>query len=222
VAAEKTRSPSRPTGRQAEAALNDVEIIAAAFELLTADPQASMAEIADRAGVGVASLYRRYPTRQALVHELCLKAMAAITDSAETSAARLREPTGDAWAEFLAFLSAALGAGAGAMRALAGTFHADAELARTAARMNRRMQEVLTLAQHRGVVRADVTAADLTQLFEMVRAVRIGDRASSERFRRRYLALVVSALRSDAAGDELPVGPPSWSEISTSWNRGRG
>lgn len=211
----------RPAGRQAEAAVNDVGITAAAFDLLTSNAQASMADIADRAGVGVASLYRRYPTRQALVHHLCVTAMASIADTAKIHATRLQDPTCDPWAEFAAFVSAAVASGAGAMRALAGTFHADTELAHTAAQMNTAMQDVLSLAQERGAVRVDVAAADITQFFEMVRAVHVGDRVSSEKYRRRYLALFITALRPSAAHDELPVEPPDWSEVSRGWNRGR-
>lgn len=213
------KQPLRPTGRQAEAAANDVEIAAAAFDVLTADPRASMADIADRAGVGVASLYRRYPTRQALVHQLCLDAMRAIGTGASTCARQLSNLDADPRAAFEAFLSSALAAGAGAMRSLAGTFDADAELARAAQQMNASMQEAVTIAQRRGAVRSDVVAADITQLFEMLRAVHVGDRVRSDELRERYLALFSSALTPSAVTSELPFGPPSWSEVSDTWNR---
>ena len=67
------------------------------------------------------------------------------------------------------------------------------------------MQTVLTLAQERGAVRTDITAADVTQFFEMLRAIHIGDQASSDHFRRRYLSLFLTALRPSAATAALPV-----------------
>lgn len=213
--------PNQPRlpGRKAQAAVNDVGIMAAAFETLTTDPHTSMAHIANRAGVGVASLYRRYPTRQALVHQLCLHAMASITYAADSCAHRLRDPAVDPWAAFTEFISAALDSGAGAMRALAGTFHADTELAAGAAQMNIGIQRVVSGGQQRGALRADITAADITQFFEMLRAVRIGDRPRSDELRQRYLALFVTALQPTEASSQLPVQAPTWTEISTTWNQ---
>lgn len=207
-----------PRGRKAEAAVNDVEIMVAAFNTLTSNPRASMAEIAACADVGVASLYRRYPTRQTLVHQLCLRAMDSIAAAADACVHRLDDQDAEPWPEFLAFLSSALADGAGAMRALAGTFHADAELARAAAQMNAEIGKVLALTQARGAVRADVTAADITQFFEMLRAIRIGDRRRSDHLRQRYLHLFAPALKTATAGDELPIPSPHWDEISTTWN----
>ncbi len=196
-----------------------MQIIDAAFDVLTTDPDAPMAEIADRAGVGVASLYRRYPTRQALVHQLCLTAMASITSAADEHADRLDDPVNDTWTEFVAFISAAFTAGAGAMRALGGTFHADAELATVAAQMNSGIHRVVTSCQERGAVRADITAADITQFFEMLRAVRVGDRPRSDELRQRYLTLFVTALHASQTSDGLPVPAPTWQEISATWNQ---
>lgn len=209
----------RPTGRKAEAKANDIEIMSAAFDLLTTDPRASMADIAARAEVGVASLYRRYPTRQALVHQLCLRAMTSITTAAETCTRRLDDPTADAWPEFVAFLSSALAAGAGAMRALAGTFDADTDLGDAAAQMNTEIQHTVTLGQNRGALRRDITAADITQFFEMLRAIRIGDHQRNDELRKRYLQLFATALHAASATEPLPVSAPQWNEINATWTQ---
>ena len=63
------------SGRQAEASRNDERVLAAARTVLTAAPDAPMAEIARRAGVGIGTLYRRYPSKEALVQHLCLDGM---------------------------------------------------------------------------------------------------------------------------------------------------
>ena len=205
-------------GRQAEAAVHDLTIMEAAFAVLTSNPRASVAEIADVAGVGVASLYRRYPTRQELVHQLCLRAIGAISGAADACRRRLEDPNTDPWKEFLRFIAVAMSAGAGAMRSLAGTFDAGPDLAREAAGMNEVIGHVVHLLQQRGAVREDVTAADITQFFEMLRVIRVGTPQRSDELRQRYLQLFGEALRGSAERDELAVEAPSWQEINSNWS----
>src|SRR3954452_22402880 len=105
------------SGRQAEASRNDERVLAAARAVLTADPDASMADIARRAGVGIGTLYRRYPSKQALVLHLCQDGMERLEAVARTALER----DGEAW--FAAFMQEGLAAGAGSLgAALAGTF----------------------------------------------------------------------------------------------------
>jgi len=54
-------------GRQAEARRNDAAILAAAQAVLMDDPNASIAAVVERAGVNVASLYRRFASKEALL-----------------------------------------------------------------------------------------------------------------------------------------------------------
>jgi AcrR family transcriptional regulator len=64
-------STDTPTGtyatQRAAAARNHTAILDVAHDLLTQSPTASMNEIAKRAGVGAGTLYRHFPTREALV-----------------------------------------------------------------------------------------------------------------------------------------------------------
>jgi AcrR family transcriptional regulator len=59
-------SETYKTQRQA-AARNRAAILQAAHDLLMESPTASMNEIAKRAGVGTGTLYRHFPTREALI-----------------------------------------------------------------------------------------------------------------------------------------------------------
>jgi AcrR family transcriptional regulator len=56
-------------------------IVESALEVLSRDSAASLATVALRAGVGRATLYRYFPTREDLVRELCRRALAE-TDAA--------------------------------------------------------------------------------------------------------------------------------------------
>jgi AcrR family transcriptional regulator len=56
---------------EADARENRARILAAAREALAADGNTSMNQVAQRAGVGAGSLYRNFPTREALVLAVC-------------------------------------------------------------------------------------------------------------------------------------------------------
>lgn len=204
----------RTRGRQAEASANDDRILTAAFNVLTSNPRASISAIAEQAGVGVASLYRRFASRDDLTRQLALYAMKAVEDAARTALSRVEE---DPWDAFIYFITSAMGVGAGSMRALAGTFTAGEDLNAAGERLNNQMRELLTRTQQAGAVRADLTALDLLQLFEMLRAIRVDTNERSDRLRRRYIEMLTPALRA-AATTPLSEPSPTWSEIIAVWN----
>ena len=110
------------SGRRAEASRNDERVLEAARAVLTASPSAPMAEIAQRAGVGIGTLYRRYPSKEALVQHLCLDGMQRLEAAARTALDAVDE---DAWQAFSGFMTAGLAAGAGSLGAtLAGPLRA--------------------------------------------------------------------------------------------------
>jgi len=71
--------------RRADAAHNRAKILATARSAF-ADPEAdvSMAEISRRAGVGMATLYRNFPSRQELLEALFMDEVNAVCTAAET------------------------------------------------------------------------------------------------------------------------------------------
>jgi len=210
------RAPSgrRGGGRRAEAAVNDKRILAVAASVLTADPGGSMAEIAGRAEVGIGSLYRRFPSKEALIQRLCLDTMQAITSQAR----RARDSAVDRpWEAFTAYLQGAFDAGAGSLEVLAGSFPAGEELSAAAYEMNTAIGELVQFLQDAGVVRSDVTANDLMQLPVMVRAVRVGDDSRTAALHRRYLGLLAPAFRPPAVGP-LTEPPPTFQEIHSAWS----
>jgi AcrR family transcriptional regulator len=201
-------------GRRAEAARNDVRVLRAAREVLTRDPEAPMADIARRAGVGVGTLYRRYASREALVLHLCLDGMRQVEAEARRA---LDSVDGDAWGAFTAFMNGAYDAGAGALgRSVLGTFTPDEELADASRGAFEATRALLERVQRAGAVRADVNVQDINLLFEQLRGVHLGDERRADELQRRYLALVLQALRAPAAGP-LPGPAPAWDEIRRRW-----
>jgi AcrR family transcriptional regulator len=79
-------SPDQNRGRAGEARRNDHALLDAARRLVARDgPGASVADIAREAGVGIASLYRRYATKEDLLAHLCLTSMAEFAVAARTA-----------------------------------------------------------------------------------------------------------------------------------------
>jgi AcrR family transcriptional regulator len=201
-------------GRRAEAARNDVRVLRAAREVLTGDPDAPMADIASRAGVGVGTLYRRYASREALVVHLCLDGVRALDDEARRA---LQRVDADPWGAFAGYMTGAYDVGAGALGAsVMGTFTPTQELVTASTDAADSTRELLSRAQAAGAVRDDVTTEDVNLLFEQLRAVRLGDERRTGELQRRYLALVMQALRAPGAGP-LPGPPPGWDEIRRRW-----
>src|SRR5512142_1453947 len=79
---------SAPKRRRADAERSITAIVDAALEALAIDPDASMAEIARRAGVVRATVYMHFPTRESLLDAVMEHAVGQVAEA--TSGA---EPT---------------------------------------------------------------------------------------------------------------------------------
>jgi AcrR family transcriptional regulator len=198
------------SGRRAEAARNDERVLRAAREVLTVAPDAPLSVVARRAGVGIGSLYRRYPSREALVAEVCLAGVRQVEAQAAVALERSRSYP---WAAFLGFMTGALAEGAALLVAgLAGTFTPTAELLAASGRLRDAVQELLDGVQAAGAVRPDVTTEDIGLLFRQLRAIRLDDEQRVFALRRRYLELALQALHAPGAAP-LPGPPPAWEEL---------
>ncbi|WP_046729240.1 TetR/AcrR family transcriptional regulator [Streptomyces humi] len=82
-----TASSSR--ARRTDALSNRARILAVAGDAFAASSNTSMTTIAKQAGVGVGTLYRHFPTREALIVELYHHEIQKVIDLAHTLAAEL-------------------------------------------------------------------------------------------------------------------------------------
>ena len=148
---------------RADALRNRARVLDAARELFAAVSDPSMEQIARAAGVGVATLYRNWPSRSDLVEEVYRDNLAGLGALAEQLHA-----TQDPWDALVQWLRSYLShaqSKRGMLTELNAAFDARPEL-----RSESRRQVlgatamVLEPAQRAGVVRGDLTAADLIQL----------------------------------------------------------
>src|SRR5919206_151258 len=84
----KAKTDASARKRRADAERNIQAIIDAALQALASDPDASMAEIARRAGVVRATIYMHFPTREALLDAVMEHAVGQVAE-----ATRAAEPT---------------------------------------------------------------------------------------------------------------------------------
>jgi AcrR family transcriptional regulator len=202
------------SGRRAEAARNDAAILAAARAVFIANPGAPVSDVAERAGVGISSLYRRFRSKEALLRKLCGDGLQLYNDMAR---AAVDDAGADAWDSFATFMARVIEADVHALTLrLAGRFRPTAELDRFARLADELNQEIVGRAQAANVLRDDVHPDDLTFVFEQVASLHGPTPERTAQLRARYLTLQLDGLRAPAR-TPLPGPPPTTEEQHARW-----
>jgi AcrR family transcriptional regulator len=210
TSAHEPPTPPRLNGRRAQAARNDQRVLEAARAVFTADPGAPIAAVAERAGVGISVLYRRYRSKDELLQRLSMDGLERYIAAAQAALAE----DGDPWAAFADFMRRGVDAGTGSLTVrFAGAFTATEELYRAGSTAHELTRRLIARTKAAGALRTDIEVGDLSLLFEQLQAVRVGDETRTSQLRHRYLALILAALHA-LEGAPLPGPPPRWDEIS--------
>ena len=204
------------SGRRREAARNDAGILDAARSVFLENPSAPVSAVAARARVGISALYRRYPSKEDLLRELARDGL--VRYIAELEAAL--DDKGDPWSAYAGCLTRILDGGSQALaQRLAGTFTPTPDLSALAQRAATLAEEVHGRAQRQHALREDVSPVDIVLLLETLSSVTLPGADGGHTLRRRYLALLLQALRAPGAGP-LPPGPDA-SELAGRWKGSR-
>jgi AcrR family transcriptional regulator len=181
----------RPLRRDAEQ--NRQRIMAAAREVFAQRGfDATLDEIADNAGLGVGTVYRRFPNKAALIDALFEESFARILELARAAA---EQP--DAWQGLVGLLSS-LSELQAADRGLRDLMLSQRVSETRAAQLRDTMKPVLDpmvrRAQEQGALRCDFAAVDIPILQLMIAVACDFTRSSDPENWRRYLVLVLDAL----------------------------
>ncbi|MEU4516479.1 helix-turn-helix domain-containing protein [Nonomuraea wenchangensis] len=190
---------------RADARRNLGRIVEAAAEVLAErGVNAPMEAIARRAGVGVGTLYRRFPDRQALlaaVGDHYVHGMAEALDRAAAEAA-------DAWSAIRAFVSWAADPGRAALATALAALPDEAYtgrdgFARTRDGWLERFGELVGRAQEDGAMRRDVGVEDLVHLLNVFTCHPDRLPAPVAADPGRYLRLMLDGMRAE--GTTVPL-----------------
>jgi AcrR family transcriptional regulator len=197
-------------GRRRHAKRNHELLVAAAREVFAErGVEASLEEIARRAGVGIGTLYRHFATREALVEAIFERRIGELVAVADEAAA---EP--DGWTALVHFLERTLELQAGdrVLRDVLMRYPPAAGLASAREEMRRRFEQVLARARAQGTLRNDFTLPDLALLFWSFAPLIDATAEASPRAWRRHLHWLLDGLRADAATPQV-VPPLSDEEL---------
>jgi len=187
-----------PRKLRSDAARNRARVLEVAYEAFAADGLGvPIDEIARRAGVGAGTVYRHFPTKEALFQAIVADRIEQLADHAR-ALTDAHEP-GEALFAFLATLAAEGATDQGLVDALAGV---GFDLREAAPEAEGRFMEVLggllDRAQEAGAVRPDIGLPDLKTLLVGCQAMQrySSDAAST----RRLLAVIRDGLEATLPG----------------------
>jgi AcrR family transcriptional regulator len=195
----ETATPQRKVTRpRADALRNRERIVTAAREMFTEfGPDVPLDEIARRAGVGNATVYRNFPDRDALVREVVCSVLDRTSEAAEQALAE----SGDAFAALERFVHVSADERISALCPMvASTFdrnHPDLEAARE--RVEQIIDQLMDRAKAAGQLRTDVGVGDVMVAVAQLSRPPAGTACvSADRFVHRHLQLFLDGLRAPA------------------------
>ena len=198
------------TGRKlrVDAVRNRQRILAAAAQVFAERGlEVSLDEVARVAGVGVGTVYRRFPNKEALIDALFEDKVAGIV-----ALAREAEAFDDPWEGFVHFIEQALEGqvhNRGLRDVLLRSESGCAGVARTREAITPILATVIERAQRSGRLRPDLVVNDVPMLVTMLGAVSDYVGPIDPELWRRYMVLVFDSLVADRTTSTPLSNPPS-------------
>lgn len=218
---ETATKAARPL--RADARHNHGQLLAAARDVFVErGPGAPLEEVARRAGVGIGTLYRRFPDRDALLTAVVLDALVLTRQAAEEALAE----EADAFDALTRYMHSALDLRVSAIIPLVldRIEIEDPQLMPARDASSRAIAKIIDAAHGAGSLAEDVTFADIGML--LVRLARpLPGRISTElndRLAHRHLDLLIAGLRPKGSRRKPPSGPALTQADLRAIRQGRG
>jgi AcrR family transcriptional regulator len=196
-------STTRPA--RSDATRNHELIVTAARSVLAeSGADATMEEIARRCGLGVGTLYRHFPDKEALVDAVLDDAFAEIV-----ALARAALTEADAWAGFAGFVEGTIAhhaANRGLREIMAGNARGRERAAAMRASLRPLVRDLVERARAEGSLRADFAPEDVPVLFWACDRVIEASAPVVPELWQRLLGLLLDGLRAGAA-TPMPRAP---------------
>jgi AcrR family transcriptional regulator len=159
--------------------------------------KAQVDEVARRAGVGVGTVCRHFPTKQALVEAV----LAAMYDSllGEARAALADDDAGRAFKSYVHSLADFQARHRALAESMASAIDIPTAAQATRTALRDAISELVVRAQAAGAIRDDIGAADVALLFSAIAHTTAHAGELQPALRDRYVTLVLDALRPEGA-----------------------
>jgi AcrR family transcriptional regulator len=201
-------SEARPTDRplRRDAQRNRQRILEAASALFAERGlDVTLDHVAARAGVGVGTVYRRFPNKEELIDALFEDRIADIAAFAQEA---LEDP--DPWQGFVTFMEQACRqhtANRGLQQVVFSTAHGQNRVAHAREQIAPLVERMLERAQGDGGLRADLAPTDVPMLQFMVGAAAFYAGDIAPELWRRMFTIVIDGLRARRGRPtDLPIG----------------
>jgi AcrR family transcriptional regulator len=190
---------------RADAQLNRDRILLAAAKLFAERGlNVPLEEIARRAGVGVATLYRRFPTRADLAAAAFERSMSKYTEAVDRA---LENPcAGDGFGGLIFDLCELQARDAGLRDLLTTSFPARSTIEQRTSEAVEKLKVLIGRAQAEGSVRPDLVVADVVVMLLANSGVLAATGTAAPDAWRRFAAIMLDAFLTDARGP-LPDPP---------------
>ncbi|MGW5523502.1 TetR/AcrR family transcriptional regulator [Gordonia sp. NPDC003950] len=197
---------------RADAERNRLRIIAAARELFAQRGlDVSLDEVAEAADVGVGTVYRRFANRDELIAGVLIEHLNTV--NAKTAAALENDDPWAAVVDLVTWLAQSMAEDRGLAAIIMRVDHSHPDITAVKTQMSERVEQMFTRARDAGVVRPDLASTDFYAIFTMLSAVADATQETAPGVWRRYLGLILDAIKADPQRNTLDVPPMTFEQV---------
>ena len=209
-------SPQRPLRRDAQR--NRQRVLDAAQQVFAEQGlRASLDDVAERAGVGVGTVYRRFPDKEALVEALFEDRVGLII---EVTREALALPSGwDGLVHFLTTVSALQAGDRGLRETALSTGFGRSRVAVLRNRVNDALTRLIAAATAEGTLRSGITGHDIALILFMIGEAGQNHESTRPDLTQRYLQVILDGLRARPESRDLgrPMDDEDFERFVQGW-----